>query len=232
MDIERLEHTLHPQRRCSLVRSLFLSLPHPLHSQHTHRPSSCALNRPDDLLLLDAGATKGHYITDITRTFPVSGTFSPAHRDLYSAVLEVQRKCVDLCRENANISLHKLHEVAEKGLREGLSGLGFDVRGKVRWLVSLPFRPKTVGYHRGLLSVYFRALILVAIDFLSIDFPLSDTSLPTLTSCKLPSLNPRSNNFLNRPSRSPPNPKQSYATHIHTNLSPSPPLPSPLLTIS
>ena len=84
-----------------------------------------------DLLLLDAGAEKGHYVTDVTRTFPVSGKFSPAHRDLYSMVLNVQRTCVNLCREDAGVSLDKVHEIAANSLKDGLTGLGFDVRGKV-----------------------------------------------------------------------------------------------------
>ncbi|KAI4146641.1 MAG: hypothetical protein LQ340_005857, partial [Diploschistes diacapsis] len=87
--------------------------------------------RKNDLLLLDAGAEKGHYITDLTRTFPVSGTYSPAQRDLYNAVLNVQRECVDLCTEKAGISLDGLHGRAEEGLRRELVGLGFDVRGKL-----------------------------------------------------------------------------------------------------
>jgi intermediate cleaving peptidase 55 len=73
----------------------------------------------------------GGYISDITRTFPNSGKFSPAQKDLYEMVLRVQRSCVSLCREDAGLSLDKLHKIAEKGLRDGLQGLGFDVGGNV-----------------------------------------------------------------------------------------------------
>ena len=74
----------------------------------------------------------GGYITDITRTWPVSGKFSSAQRDLYSAILAVQRSCVSLCRADANVSLDKIHEIAETGLREQLGQLGFDMSGNVR----------------------------------------------------------------------------------------------------
>lgn len=46
---------------------------------------------PADLLLLDAGIeAESLYTADITRTLPVSGTFSPAQRKVYTAVLEAQ----------------------------------------------------------------------------------------------------------------------------------------------
>ena len=44
---------------------------------------------PGDLVLLDAGVELDSYYTaDITRTFPVSGTFSAVQRQVYEAVLE------------------------------------------------------------------------------------------------------------------------------------------------
>ena len=73
----------------------------------------------------------GTYVSDITRTWPVNGEFSGPQRDLYNAVLSVQRTCVSLCRESANVSLDKLHTIAENGLRDQLQQLGFDVSGNV-----------------------------------------------------------------------------------------------------
>lgn len=46
-------------------------------------------------------------------------------------MLNVHRKCVSLCRENAGLSLDKLHAIAENGLKEQLQQLGFDVSGDV-----------------------------------------------------------------------------------------------------
>ena len=40
------------------------------------------------LVLVDTGAAWQHYTADITRTFPVSGTFSPRERELYELVLK------------------------------------------------------------------------------------------------------------------------------------------------
>ena len=85
-----------------------------------------------ELVLVDAGGEYGGYITDITRTWPVNGKFSDPQRDLYEMILGVQRSCVALCREDADMTLDKLHRVAENGLRDGLIRLGFNMSGDVR----------------------------------------------------------------------------------------------------
>jgi len=48
-----------------------------------------------DLLLIDAGAEYQGYAADITRTFPINGKFTPAQREVYDIVLDVQEKCID-----------------------------------------------------------------------------------------------------------------------------------------
>ncbi|KAF2429306.1 hypothetical protein EJ08DRAFT_650521 [Tothia fuscella] len=84
---------------------------------------------PNSMILVDAGGEYGGYITDITRTFPNNGTFSPAQEDLYECVLTVQRKCIAMCKQSSQTTLDKIHAVAEAGLRDGLKGFGFDVSG-------------------------------------------------------------------------------------------------------
>ena len=85
--------------------------------------------KDNELVLVDGGAKYGGYIADITRTWPVGGKFSAAQRDLYQAVLVVQRSVVAMCRESANVSLDKLHSIAESRLKEQLTQLGFDMSG-------------------------------------------------------------------------------------------------------
>jgi hypothetical protein len=43
-----------------------------------------------ELLLVDAACNYGYMAADITRTYPVSGTFSPLHKDIYRIVLQAQ----------------------------------------------------------------------------------------------------------------------------------------------
>src|SRR5262249_61649561 len=44
-----------------------------------------------DLVLIDAGCELQMYASDVTRTFPVNGTFSEPQRELYDVVLEANR---------------------------------------------------------------------------------------------------------------------------------------------
>ncbi len=64
---------------------------HNFHRVHTLRDT--------DLLLLDGGAesTTG-YATDVTRTWPVSGRFSPRQQSAYEAVLAAQAAAIEMCR--------------------------------------------------------------------------------------------------------------------------------------
>ena len=61
--------------------------------------------RPGDLLLLDAGVeAESLYTADITRTLPVSGTYSPAQRMVYEAVLEAQAAGMAAAKPGATFS--------------------------------------------------------------------------------------------------------------------------------
>ncbi|KAF2669850.1 putative metallopeptidase family M24 [Microthyrium microscopicum] len=98
------------------------------------------------MILTDAGGSYGGYITDITRTWPNSGKFTDLQRDLYETVLQVQRSCVALCREDANLSLDEIHNVATRSLKDGLKRLNFDVSGNAMDILF----PHHLGHHIGL----------------------------------------------------------------------------------
>jgi Xaa-Pro aminopeptidase len=51
-----------------------------------------------DILLLDVGAEYGNYNADLTRTIPVNGKFSKRQREIYNAVLRIQRAAIKLLR--------------------------------------------------------------------------------------------------------------------------------------
>jgi len=53
-----------------------------------------------DLLLLDVGAEYGNYRSDMTRTIPVSGKFSPRQKAVYEAVLNVKKEATKLLIPN------------------------------------------------------------------------------------------------------------------------------------
>lgn len=51
-----------------------------------------------DMLVLDSGAKMGGYCADITRTFPVSGTFSSTQADAYDLVLKAMKAAIKACK--------------------------------------------------------------------------------------------------------------------------------------
>lgn len=82
-----------------------------------------------DLLLIDAGCEYQGYAADITRTFPVNGTFSPVQRALYEVVLASQEAAFAQIKPGS--SLPKAQEAAIKVLTEGLIKLGI-LQGNVK----------------------------------------------------------------------------------------------------
>lgn len=85
-----------------------------------------------DLLLIDAGCEYDYYASDITRTFPVSGRFTPEQRALYEVVLEAQLAAIDKVRPGNHWD--DPHDAAVRVLTRGLVRLGL-LKGRVPTLV-------------------------------------------------------------------------------------------------
>jgi Xaa-Pro aminopeptidase/Xaa-Pro dipeptidase len=118
-----------------------------LHNEQYHHP----LN-PGDLLLADVGAeTESGWASDITRTWPVSGQFSPTQRDLYEIVLAAHDTCI--AQAEPGIEYRELHLLAGRVLAAGLVDLGI-LNGEPDSLVEQDahalFFPHGVGHLLGL----------------------------------------------------------------------------------
>jgi Xaa-Pro aminopeptidase len=55
-----------------------------------HYPKDDRVMKEGELVVVDAGAEEQYYATDVTRTYPVSGKFSPEQREIYDIVLKAQ----------------------------------------------------------------------------------------------------------------------------------------------
>jgi Xaa-Pro aminopeptidase len=75
-----------------------------------------------ELLLIDAGCEYDFYASDVTRTFPVGARFNPAQRDLYSIVLEAQRRAIEAVKPG--VRFDDVHEIALRVLVEGMIAVG------------------------------------------------------------------------------------------------------------
>jgi Xaa-Pro aminopeptidase len=85
-----------------------------------------------DLLLVDAGVECEHYASDITRTFPVSGKFSQAQKQLYQLVLDAQTAALNQIRPGT--AWNRAHDASVETLTKGLVELGL-LKGKVAKLI-------------------------------------------------------------------------------------------------
>lgn len=101
-----------------------------LHSEHYHNPLQTG-----DLLLADFGAeTSTGWAADVTRTWPVSGKFSPTQRAIYDVVLAAHDACID--RIFPGVEYRDIHLLAARIMAEGLVDLGI-LRGDVEDLVEM-----------------------------------------------------------------------------------------------
>lgn len=105
-----------------------------------------------DLLLVDAGAEEpGGYASDITRTWPVSGAFTPRQRAVYDAVLEANLSSTSLVRAGVrylDVHLESCRVLCAFARDEGL--LRGDVDGLVEQGAHALVFPHGVGHLLGL----------------------------------------------------------------------------------
>ena len=103
-------------------------------------------------LLIDAGVESRTYAADITRTFPLSGKFSPESRAIYDIVLEMQSSCMAMIK--AGVQWDDVHARAHKVAIAGLLRLGI-LRGAsedelFNKGVSVAFFPHGLGHYLGM----------------------------------------------------------------------------------
>lgn len=75
-----------------------------------------------DLLLVDAGCEYDYYASDITRTWPVNGRYSPAQRTIYDIVLDAQQRAIEATVVGNHWNAP--HEAAVKAITRGLLRAG------------------------------------------------------------------------------------------------------------
>nr|ATA62854.1 putative ATICP55 [Microbiota decussata] len=101
-----------------------------------------------EMVLMDVGCEIYGYVSDLTRTWPPCGSFSPAQQELYELILETSNECLKLCKPGA--SLHQIHTHSVQILSKGFYELGIL---KNTMNLSRSYRnlnPTSIGHYLGM----------------------------------------------------------------------------------
>ncbi|HQZ28598.1 MAG TPA: aminopeptidase P N-terminal domain-containing protein [Verrucomicrobiales bacterium] len=89
-----------------------------------HYISNDQVCRDGDLLLMDVAAEYANYNSDLTRTIPVNGKFSPRQRAVYDAVLRILRLCIDTLIVPGKHLRKEYHPEVARAMEDELISLG------------------------------------------------------------------------------------------------------------
>ena len=102
-------------------------------------------------MLVDAGAEKSYYSSDITRVYPVSGKFTRNQKNLYEQLLTLQKKLIQEVKPG--ISLKSINQKMFEGVTRILLGFGF-LKGSFKDNLNKKsykkYSPHSVGHLLGL----------------------------------------------------------------------------------
>lgn len=123
-----------------------------VHPEILHNHSHSNILRNGDLLVNDSGAEAfSHYAADITRTFPVNGSYSQQQKEIYQIVLDAQMAAIDMMKPG--VYFKEVHLKAAATIASGLKDLGLmkgDVQEAVQAGAHALFFPHGLGHMMGL----------------------------------------------------------------------------------
>lgn len=123
-----------------------------VHGEVLHAHEHTNPTASGELLLADVGGeTSEGWAADITRVWPVSGTFSSSQRAIYDVVLEAELACIEMAQPG--VRYRAVHECAKRTMVAGLRDLGIfkgEVDGLLERGAAALFFPHGVGHLLGL----------------------------------------------------------------------------------
>ena len=116
-----------------------------------HYSENSRIMEADDLVLVDGGAEVGLYAGDMTRTFPVSGSFSKVQKEVYGVVTKAYECAIK--KVGPGIAIEDIHKTATDCLIDGLLHLGV-LKGSAEEVldkgIHKPFFPHQTSHWLGL----------------------------------------------------------------------------------
>lgn len=87
-----------------------------------HYSKNQSLLNDGDLLLFDIGCELNNYSSDLSRTIPINGKFTPRQADCYNAVLRVMKEITKLYRPGGTIN--EINETTQRLMEQEMIKLG------------------------------------------------------------------------------------------------------------
>ena len=104
-----------------------------------------------ELILIDAGCEYQYYASDITRTIPVNGRYTPAQKKLYNMILKTQLEIISMIKPGEKRS--KLQKKAVELLSQGMIDLGI-LKGSLQQVIKKElykkYYPHGIGHWMGI----------------------------------------------------------------------------------
>ncbi len=95
-----------------------------------HYSKNQSLLNDGDLLLFDIGCELKNYSSDLSRTIPINGKFTPRQADCYNAVLRVMKEITKLYRPGGTINL--INETTHRLMEQEMIKLGLFTTEEVK----------------------------------------------------------------------------------------------------
>lgn len=105
----------------------------------------------EDLLLVDAAAEYKYFTSDITRTYPIGGSFSSAQKEVYEGVLNIQKTIIDFVKPG--VLFQELHDMGTQLLTDLMLELGL-LSGRKDDIIKAnehkKYYPHGIGHYLGM----------------------------------------------------------------------------------
>lgn len=136
------------KKNCNLAYPIICSI----NGQTLHNHYYGNKMNENQLLIIDAGAESPmHYATDITRTYPVSGKYTPQQKDIYNIVLKAETESIRAIKPG--VPYRDIHLGSARIIADGLKSMGL-LKGNTDEIVASGahalFFPHGLGHMVGL----------------------------------------------------------------------------------
>jgi Xaa-Pro aminopeptidase len=116
-------------------------------STSVHYGTNNRVTEPGEMMVFDIGAEYEMYTADISRSFPISGKFTKEQAEIYSVVLNAQKKAISLMTPGK--SINAAYQAVAEELNKGLLALGLITDTTQAWQKSI-WLQHGWGHHIGL----------------------------------------------------------------------------------